>query len=354
MPLKLIAPRKGKSPNWTIRGTYLHVYVDKSSGTNRRPVARSILKELERQIEHGEYPPRETETQVGAPTFLTAAVAYMEAGRRPRYVARLIRHFGEKPLAEIDQVAIDAAAVALHPGAKPVTRNTCVYTPVAAILHHAGIDIKVKRPKGAKGRVVTDYLTPPDAFAIIGAAENIDAELALLLKFLLYTGVRLGEALALTWDNVSIPERSARIRHSKNSDPRELFLREDLCAALNGHRKPAGRVFRFHQGGWLKNLLLAAKLTACGLPLPPRAKKGQRRRLPPYRLAWVNFHTFRHTWASWMRRYGGADLQSLVATGNWRDLRSAARYAHAVARDEWKRVEGLPALDGRGKSVESA
>jgi hypothetical protein len=45
----------------------------------------------------------------------------------------------------------------------------------------------------------------------------------------------------------------------------------------------------------------------------------------------------------------------LVATGNWRDLRSASHYAHAVARDEWKRVEGLPSLDAtRGKSLETA
>ena len=32
-----------------------------------------------------------------------------EAGRRRRYVAHLIKHFGETPLAAIDQAAIDAA-----------------------------------------------------------------------------------------------------------------------------------------------------------------------------------------------------------------------------------------------------
>jgi hypothetical protein len=36
-----------------------------------------------------------------------------------------------------------------------------------------------------------------------------------------------------------------------------------------------------------------------------------------------------------MRRYGRVDLKRLVATGNWRDERSAARYAHAVAAEEW-------------------
>jgi hypothetical protein len=44
--------------------------------------------------------------------------------------------------------------------------------------------------------------------------------------------------------------------------------------------------------------------------------------------------------ATWMRRYGGADVQGLTETGNWRDPRSAARYSHVVAREEWDRVEG--------------
>jgi hypothetical protein len=45
-----------------------------------------------------------------------------------------------------------------------------------------------------------------------------------------------------------------------------------------------------------------------------------------------------------MRRCGGADLQGLVATNHWRDPRSAARYAHVVAHEEWGRVEKLPAM----------
>jgi len=236
--LKLVLPRAGKSPNWRIRGTYLKVYVDKSCGTHERSVARAILRELKAKIERGEFAPQEPTNQPAEPTFLAAAVAYLEAGRRPRYVARLIRHFGETPLSQIDQAAVDKAAVALHPNTTPATRNTCVYTPVAAILHHAGAQIAVKRPKGAKGRVITDYLTPPDAFAIIAAAERFDAEFALLLKFLLYTGVRLGEALALIWDRVSLEERSARIRQSKNEDPRELYLRDDLVEALRPRAFP--------------------------------------------------------------------------------------------------------------------
>jgi len=67
------------------------------------------------------------------------------------------------------------------------------------------------------------------------------------------------------------------------------------------------------------------------------------------RLDWVNFHSFRHTWASWMRRYAGTDVQGLVATGNWRDPKSAARYSHAVAREEWQGVDDLPSVEKTGK-----
>jgi hypothetical protein len=51
-------------------------------------------------------------------------------------------------------------------------------------------------------------------------------------------------------------------------------------------------------------------------------------------------------------RQAGTDLKGLVATGNWRDERTASRYAHAVARDEWERVNELPSL-GKTRGVAS-
>jgi integrase len=184
MPLKIIGPRNSKTKNLYIRGSYLGIAVDKSCGTDKRSVAQSILKRIEREIELGEYQKEKT-VAPNAPTFLSAAIAY--------------------------------------------------------------------RPSGGQGRV-----------------------------------------------------------------------------------------FRFHQGGHLKHMLTRAKLAAIGLPCPVRRPIGWR--VPDNRLAWVNFHTFRHTWATWMRRYGGLDTKGLVATRNWRDERSASRYAHAVTSEEWDRVERLPAV----------
>lgn len=346
MPLKVIPPRAGKTPNYSIRGSYLGISVDRSAGTPKRAVAERQLKALEGKIERGEYPEKPKQQSA---TFLSAAVAYMKAGRSRRYVGKLIQHFGEIELALIDQAAIDAAAVAIYPNVSPATRNVAVYTPVGAILHHAGVEIMVRRPKGYKGKPKTLFLLPPDAFAIIRAADAIDEEMGRLLSFLLYTGCRVGEALALTWERVSLDERLAYIETSKNDDPRTVKLTEELCETLAPHRKAAGKVFRFHQGGHRNFLFLNAKVTACGLPAVKRPKRGQRQAVPPYRFGWVTFHTFCHTWATWMRRFGGADLQALVATGRWRDERSAKRYTHTAAHEEWDRVDSLPSI---GKSVE--
>jgi integrase len=345
MPLYLRPPRPGKTPNWEIRGEYLGVAVERSAGTHKRSIAKRKLDDLIDAIERGDYP--EKPKQPDAPTFLSAAVAYMKAGGSRRYVNALISHFGETPLDTIDQDAIDQAGMKLHPDVTPATRNGYVHTPVSAILHHAGIKITIKRPRGYKGKPVTRFLLPPDAFAIIEATQ--DPEMGRLLTFLLYTGCRISEALALKWENIDLGLRLAYIETSKNDDPRSLKLRQDLCDQLEPHRKAAGKVFRFKQGGHRNFIFLNAKVAACGLPPVKRPKPGERQKIPPHRLSWVTFHTFCHTWATWMRRYGGADLQGLVATNRWRDPRSAARYAHVDAHEEWDRVDDLPSRGTAGE-----
>jgi hypothetical protein len=191
----------------------------------------------------------------------------MEAGRSQRHAAKLIKHFGVKPLDEIGQAAIDEAAIALFPAG---TRNAGVYTPVSAILHHANVDLKLRRPKGAKGRVVTDWLRPEDARGIIQVADGFDAQFGLLLRFLLYSGLRLGEVLALRWSDIDLETGTAWVRRKKDGIASDVRMRVDLRdrIAAHGPREPHGRVFRFHQGGDLKHKLTRAKLAYLELPCP--------------------------------------------------------------------------------------
>ncbi|MFL6797332.1 MAG: tyrosine-type recombinase/integrase [Xanthobacteraceae bacterium] len=150
----------------------------------------------------------------------------------------------------------------------------------------------------AKGRVVTDWLASEDAFAITTAAEHNDTELALLLRFLLYTGVRLGEALKLDREAVRLEEATAWIRRGKGGIASDVRLTPELVPGFKAHldKHERRRVFRFNQGGHLKHQLVRVKLAALKLPLP--CPPPQRPGGTAQRLAWVNFHSFRHSWAS--------------------------------------------------------
>lgn len=322
--LKLVAPRQGRSSNWTIRGTHLGVSVlDRSTKTRDRATARLVLRKLKAEIERGCF------SASPEATFVSAAGVYMAATGQERFIRPLVEHFGFTPLNDIDQQALDHAAIALYPKATPATRNRQVYSVVSAILKHADIKIVLRRPKGSRGSKRTDWLTPPQAFALFRAADERDAELGIFVRVLLYTGMRLSEALGLRLDRLDLSGAFAYVPTTKSGAPRGVHLPPVIVAALASHPRgldrPGERVFRFRKCGWLYTQLRAA-LDAAGIVLPPRSA----------------FHVMRHTWATWMRRYGGLDTRGLVGTGAWADLASAARYEHVVATEEARRADLLP------------
>lgn len=321
MPLKLVPPRAGKTPYWYIRGTYLGIYVDRSAKTGERKVAAKELARLKDEIEGGRFAERD------APTFASAATAYMNAGGERRFVTPLLLHFKERALVSIDQEAIDEAALTIYPMATPATRNRQVYTVVSAILKHAGRDHKLKRPKGAMGKQRTDWLWPEQAFALFAAADDIDKEFGLFLRVLCYTGLRLSEALNLRWTDVRLDEGFAYVRETKTGVPRPVFVPPEIAEAILGGDAARGgreRVFRFTKCGRLYSLLKLSRERTEGAV--PRA----------------TFHTLRHTYATWMRRYAGMDELGLVGTGAWKDRKSVARYTHVVVSEEAQRASMLP------------
>lgn len=323
MPIKLIAPRPGKTPYYAARGKHLGIRVDRSTKARTRPLALKVIRKWEQDIERGVF------AQPGAPTFASAALNYMKAGGARKFMTPLLQHFKGLPLPAIDQAAIDDAALKLYPDASPATRNRQVYTPVSAVLKGAGIKTKLRRPKGARGRELTGFLWPEQAGRLLAACYEIDTEFGILCETLCYTGLRLSEALHhMTTDNLRLDESFVYVGHTKNGEPRPVHLTPNIVAALASHPRGLerpGRLFRFHKGcriyAWLRKAAKAAQVT-----LPEREA----------------FHLFRHTYGTWMRRYAGLDVKGLVDTGTWKSAQSAARYAHAVASEEARKADLLP------------
>lgn len=324
MPIKLIAPRKGKTPYYAGRGTYLGIHVDRSCKTSRRAVALKVIASWERAIERGEFSVK------GEMTFADAALAYMKAGGERRFLRKLLEHFGDTALSRIDQAATDAAAIALYPHATAATRNRQVFTPIRAVLARAGVGRQFRRPAGAAGKFGVAWLWPEQAEAIFTEAEKIDKEFTALLIVLCYTGMRLSEALGLTWDQVRLSDAFAYLPSTKTDEPRAVFLPPVAVAAL-ANLDQRVYLFRFRKSGHLYSLLKTAAWRA-GVELPERTA----------------FHIFRHTYATWMRRYGGLDTKGLVSTGAWKDRKSADRYEHVVVSEEAQRAALLPTARRKG------
>lgn len=322
MPLKLVDPRPGKSPNFTIRGTYLGIGVDQTAGTTSRSVAQQILNRIKKEIETGAF------QLPGEATFATAAESYLNAGGEDRFMRPLVEHFLDKPLRHIDQAAVDAAAVALYPDASPATRNRQVYTPVVAILSHAKVAVAIRRPRGAQGRQRQGWLWPEDFARLQAAARAEDPELAVLVTLLAYTGLRLSEALRIECKDIQLEESFLYCGMTKNGDPRPVHLPPVVVAALREHPKGLardGRLFRFVKNKWLYG----------------RAERA-------YKAAGVSdndapFHLLRHTYGAWMRR-AGADL---VGTGAWKSKGAASVYEHVVVSEEAKKADLLPVPKAR-------
>lgn len=331
MPLKLYPPRKSK--NWSIRGTYLNVYVDRTSGTPDKKLAQKELKKIEFDIECGRY------AKPAGPTFAEAALKYIKLGKDNRFISNLVEHFKETPLSLINQETIDKAADELYPLASPATKNRQVYTPMSAILAQSKIRLNLTRPKGWNGKRRLFWMTPEQVEKLVNKAYEKDAEFGLFLTFLFYTGVRLSEALDAQIRELNLQESWLRILDTKNGEPRLVHLPPTLVAALSEHPRGLdreGKIFRFGKNGRLYQWLNEAS-QASGVAIPDG----------------VAFHAFRHTWAASMRRYAGLDTSGLVATGAWKSRTAASFYEHSVQSEEAQRANMLPQIAIRGKLGEN-
>lgn len=365
MPWKIVKPHTRadgkKIESYYVRGTYLGLRINRSTGTGDEAAAKRILATWRKQAERGEF--SRTDESAAPRTFVSAAKAYMLAGGSGLYLVPVMKEWKDRTLESIDQIALDTLAAELYPSASAATRNRQVYTPVSAILKRAKVKTEFERPIGAAGNKSTSWLEPEQAFRLFEEADKIDAEFGLMCRFLVYTGMRLGEALSRNLGDLKLDRAYIYLPDSKTGQPRGCHLPPVLVAAFRtqpprkvtpivrteeGHyvtggkqlddagvpyleRKSTAKLFRFHNGGALRDMLKAA-MKAAGLVFPRRQG---------------GFHIFCHTYGSWMVRFGNLDRHGLARTGRWADPDSADRYVHTQASEEARRSDLLPAPDGR-------
>lgn len=318
MPLKLIPPKQGKTPYWYVRGTHHGIYVERSTKATDRVTASRILKAIKQDIESGIIAHR------GEPTFLDAAVLYMAHTGTEEGLQKIVERLGHLPLNAIKQSDIDRLAIELHPTGTPATRNRWVYTPVSAVLKHAGIETRFRRPKGWRGKTSVDWLRPEQAEQYMQTAMDIDPNFHDLAFLCLGTGCRRGEAQGLRCRDVWLSEAYILLPDTKTGEPRAVHLPPAVVAMLANRdlSNPDALVFGMSMMT-VKRRVKEMKRRIPGLPNNP-------------------LHLMRHSFGAWMRRYSGLDDEGMLRLGVWKDRQSVSRYAHADVSIEARKADLLP------------
>ena len=184
------------------------------------------------------------------------------------------------------------------------------------------------KKKPSPGDHRTRYFTPQEMAKMVRAADDWFRP---LLVFLFYTGARLGEALATTWDDVSgrrvkLVSKKGR---SKKTKIRWIDLHDEVRLELDGLPWKDGKLFRPASGdesAWRRWVYDAWNATASRAGIED-----------------VNPHDARRTFASNLLN-GGVDIRTVADLIGDSTLNMLMIYAQAWGIRKTKAVVTLPSL----------
>jgi integrase len=320
------------------------------SGRGRPPagyftkrLAEDWLRSLLEDVRRGTLPGA---VQTGA-TFADAAAEWLryieqDRGRKPSTVAgyhvivrsQLLPAFGDRPLESITPAVVESWLASLGGAASSRTK--------ALVLLHgifqrakkvwklpANPVAEVEKPALSRSGDI-DVFSPEEVWSMVRAADSEqDAAIYLTAAF---TGLRLGELLALRWRDVDFAGSVVRVRAScsagalttpKSGKVRAVPMAPDVASALAqlGRREhwvgDDDLVFAGEAGGYIDGSALRRryKLVVSAAGLRP-----------------LRFHDLRHTFGT--RMIGKADIRRVQEWMGHADIQTTMRYLHYAPRSE--------------------
>jgi integrase len=306
MPLKLYQ----RGGMWHYRGTVgpkeRRRRLRGTCGTSDQDTAARQIAEIEARYWKGHF-----DGPQSILTFARAAILYRNAGKSERFLKRVENYFGSMLVKDITAATIKQMAMTLYPNCSGASRNRQAIVPAQAVINFAAESelcppIKVKRFK-----VVSKIKEPATLEWVKAMQEHGSPAIGALALFMLLTGARVGEAVALQWDDVDMKARTAIIKESKVSTERLAHLPDILIAALANVPKIKGRgVFVYNHPDDIVRAW-RAPIKAAGI-----------KRLTP--------HSCRHGFATGLLRRG-VDVVTVAKLGGWKTPAQVLKtYGHAI------------------------
>jgi integrase len=241
--------------------------------------------------------------------------------------ASRISEYKAKRLAAVRKIGKGEAAIERRLTAAAVNRPLTLLRHLLRLAHEEWGDLhvvpKIRTEKEPQGRL--RWLTQEEAINLLAACrKSRNITLADLVEFCLFTGVRRGEALGLTWDRVDRARGVIRLELTKSGRRREVPLSSNADAVLARRWTFAAKGYVFGSRNWNSfRSAWEAALAVAGVDD-------------------FRFHDLRHTFASWLVQRGRTLKEVQEALGH-QTVTMTMRYSH-LAPDHLRAAVAV--LDG--------
>lgn len=309
MPLTLY--KRGKI--WHCRGLVAGVRVRRSLRVEKKDDAQREANRIESLVLKGRF-----DGPGAILTFADAATHYRKLGKVPRYLEMVEDYWKDMMVKEITRGKVREAAIVLFPKASGATRNRSVIVPTLAVINHCA-DLELCPPLRVKWfPVVKPKPKEPVTWVWVQAfMKHASPHLGALACFMLLTGARISEALAVTWDDMDLQRSRVTITMGKlDGEKREAHMPPALVAAIANipsNRQPDATVFQYSSQHTAKYPWAAAARRAGIAPL--------------------TFHCCRHGFATALL-HEGVDVVTIAKLGGWKSPEHVFKtYGHANKDD---------------------
>jgi integrase len=307
-------------------------------GRNRKSAERALAKR-EVQVAEDRFLDLALKRQVRFDQLILQYLEYAKVNklswdRDQRSIKVLNRWFADKLLNQITALAIEKFKNQRRQEVGPATVNrelACLKGMFSKAIQwdmaSANPVKMVKLFKENPGR--TRYLQNDEIIRLLQEAAK---HLRPILIVALYTGMRKGEILKLTWNDIDIDNRLIHVRNSKNGESRKVPMAEEVFKILNQLQKMSDQLFTHSDGSPVVNI------RTCFNNAVKRAG-----------IRGFTFHDLRHTFASHLVM-NSVDLLTVKELLGHKTIGMTLRYAHLSPLHRQTAVDTLQYLNGH-KSV---
>jgi integrase len=220
------------------------------------------------------------------------------------------KYLGHTLVRDITETVVQSMAKDLYPNVSGASLNRLVLAPTKAVINHAARSNLCSFIRVKPYDVETKVKEPATLEWVQKFMEHSGPHLGAMAMFMFLTGARVGEAVAVRWEDVDLTAATVKIRQSKVNSERISHLPVPLVVAIANLEKIPGRgVFAYTHPANLRS-----------------AWKGAVRRAG---IKLLSPHCCRHGFATGLLRRG-VDVITVAWLGGWKSTDLVLRtYGHA-------------------------